>query len=140
MAGGAPSLYFDKPHGTHFSVKPLAPDDARSFIHAQLNAVGMPESNDYHRDQRTLKRALTWPAAWLEAQALSISAEYYNKLLLRKLGQIRKHGDPGHYRNFFPRYLMKCLQDHCRQLGAGGTCETCRGPHGLTLLSATRPS
>lgn len=68
---------------------------------------------DYHRDRRQLLRALTWPAAWLEAQALAIAPGDYEKLLLLKLRQIERHGDPAQYRPYFPKYLMKALQDHC---------------------------
>ena len=31
----------------------------------------------------------------------------------KKLKQIHTHGDPARYRAYFPRYLLKCLQDHC---------------------------
>jgi hypothetical protein len=68
----------------------------------------------FHRDHRQLLRALTWPAAWLDRQALIITPEDYNRLLLKKLRQIKTHGNPAHYRNYFPKYLMKALQDHCR--------------------------
>jgi anaerobic ribonucleoside-triphosphate reductase len=68
---------------------------------------------DYHRHHRDILRALTWPAAWLDKQALTITAEDYNRLLLKKLHQIKQHGDPNHYRAYFPKYLMKVLQDHC---------------------------
>ncbi len=71
-------------------------------------------TTDYHRDHRQLLRALTWPAAWLDKQALTITAEDYNRLLLNKLRQIQKNGNPHHYRAYFPKYLMKALQDHCR--------------------------
>jgi hypothetical protein len=69
---------------------------------------------DYQRDRRVLLRALTWPAAWLDKQALTITTEDYNRLLLKKLRQIEKHGNPDNYRAYFPKYLMKALQDHCR--------------------------
>lgn len=68
----------------------------------------------FHRDRRQLLRALTWPAAWLDSQALVITPEDYNRLLLRKLRQIKTHGNPNHYQAYFPKYLMKALQDHCR--------------------------
>lgn len=71
-------------------------------------------SADFQHDHRALLRALTWPAAWLDKQALTITAEDYNRLLLKKLRQIEKHGNPAHYRPYFPKYLMKALQDHCR--------------------------
>ena len=40
-------------------------------------------------------------------------AKDYRHMLMDKLEQIHTHGDPAHYRAYFPRYLLKCLQDHC---------------------------
>ena len=70
--------------------------------------------SQFRRDHRALLRAITWPAAWLDKQALTIKQQDYNRLILRKLRQIKEHGDPRHYRGYFPKYLMKSLQDHCR--------------------------
>ena len=69
--------------------------------------------SDYQRDQRMLLYALTWPAAWLDSQALRINPEDYRRMLLDKLEQIHAHGNPARYKAYFPRYLLKCLQDHC---------------------------
>lgn len=68
----------------------------------------------FYRDRPMLLKALTWPAAWLDAQALCIAPEDYNELLLRKLRQIQLHGDPKQYGPYPPQYIMKALQDHCR--------------------------
>jgi hypothetical protein len=35
-------------------------------------------------------------------------------MLMEKLEQIHAHGDPARYRTYFPKYLLKCLQDHCQ--------------------------
>ena len=69
---------------------------------------------DYQRDRRALLLALTWPAAWLHSHGLRITCADYNQLLLRKIQQIKRHGNPANYGGYFPRYLMKSLQDHCR--------------------------
>jgi hypothetical protein len=37
----------------------------------------------------------------------------YRRMLMDKLRQIHAHGDPARYRTYFPKYLLKCLQDHC---------------------------
>ena len=37
----------------------------------------------------------------------------YQRMLLNKLEQIHANGDPARYRAYFPRYLLKCPQDHC---------------------------
>jgi len=70
------------------------------------------QHSSYHRDHRAILHALTWPAAWLDAQGLLITQKDYNQLLLRKIHQIRKHGNPTRC-GYFPKYLMKVLQDHC---------------------------
>jgi hypothetical protein len=57
-------------------------------------------TQSFHRDRRQLLRALTWPAAWLDKQALIITPEDYNRLLLKKLRQIQKHGNPAQYKAY----------------------------------------
>jgi hypothetical protein len=83
---------------------------ALNYIKEHFYANNTPT---FHRDRRQLLRALTWPAAWLDRQALIITPEDYNRLLLKKLRQIKTHGNPSHYQAYFPKYLMKALQDHC---------------------------
>ena len=72
------------------------------------------DSGTFQRDRRALLYALTWPAAWLDSQALRMHAQDYQRMLMDKLRQITWHGDPKRYRAYFPKYLLKCLQDHCR--------------------------
>ncbi len=72
---------------------------------------GMDEA--FQRDRRMLLYALTWPAAWLDSQALRMHREDYRRMLMDKLVQITQNGDPQRYRAYFPKYLLKCLQDHC---------------------------
>ena len=47
------------------------------------------------------------------SQALRMHSKDYQRMLMDKLRQIHTHGDPARYRDYFPRYLLKCLQDHC---------------------------
>lgn len=70
-------------------------------------------SEAFQRDRRMLLYALTWPAAWLDSQALRMHSKDYQRMLMDKLAQITRHGDSERYRAYFPRYLLKCLQDHC---------------------------
>ena len=70
-------------------------------------------SEAFQRDRRRLLYALTWPAAWLDSRALRMHPKDYQRMLMNKLEQIYAHGDPARYRAYFPRYLLKCLQDHC---------------------------
>ena len=71
------------------------------------------DSEAFRRDRRRLLYALTWPAAWLDSQALRMHSQDYRRMLIEKLEQIHAHGDPARYRAYFPKYLLKCLQDHC---------------------------
>ncbi len=65
----------------------------------------------YYIQKRDLARALTWPALWLERHNLHCSQQRYRSLLASRLAAIREHGDPDRYSEYFPRYLLKCLQD-----------------------------
>ena len=47
------------------------------------------------------------------SQALRMHSQDYRRMLMDKLEQIHAHGDPARYRAYFPKYLLKCLQDHC---------------------------
>ena len=55
--------------------------------------------------------ALTWPGKWLEQRGLPITAQRYEQLLAQRLKAIAQHGNPERYQRYFPRYLLKCLQD-----------------------------
>lgn len=65
----------------------------------------------FHRDRRMLLYALTWPAVWLERRGLTCPPGRYRQLIADRLAAIGAHGDPGCYGPYFPRYLLKCLQD-----------------------------
>jgi hypothetical protein len=65
----------------------------------------------YYQDRRMLLYALTWPATWLDRRGLPITSQGYEKLLTERLEDIAKHGNPKRYSNYFPRYLLKSIQD-----------------------------
>jgi hypothetical protein len=65
----------------------------------------------FHRDRRMLLYALSWPAVWLERRGLFCSSRRYRALIVERLDAIHAHGDPTRYGEYFPRYLLKCLQD-----------------------------
>ena len=65
----------------------------------------------FYEDRRMLLYALTWPAKWLDQRGLQMDAEQYEELLAQRLNAIVQHGDPKRYQRYFPRYLLKCLQD-----------------------------
>ena len=55
--------------------------------------------------------ALTWPASWLHERALTLSPKRYELLLVQRLDAIQRHGNPQRYLPYFPRYLLKSIQD-----------------------------
>ena len=65
----------------------------------------------FYQDRRMLIYALTWPATWLHQRGLPITSQAYQKLLSQRLEDIARHGDPSRFQAYFPRYLLKCIQD-----------------------------
>jgi hypothetical protein len=72
-----------------------------------------PHSSEkrFYQDRRMLLYTVTWPATWLDRRGLPITSHAYQKLLLERLDDIAKHGNPARYQAYFPRYLLKTIQD-----------------------------
>ena len=70
-----------------------------------------PYEKRFYQDRRMLLYTVTWPATWLYKHGLPITSQAYQKLLTERLNDIAKHGDPARYRAYFPRYLLKAIQD-----------------------------
>lgn len=87
----------------------LPTDPILRDIQKRFYASDPPEL--FHRDRRMLLYAITWPAGWLEQRALRISPGRYQDLLSRRLEAIATHGNPDLYRRYFPKYLLKSIQD-----------------------------
>lgn len=75
------------------------------------------EHKRFFRDQQFLLYTITWPASWLQQRGLHPSQKRYQKLIIDRLDDIQKHGHPGHYMPYFPRYLLKSLQDYFKWHG-----------------------
>ena len=84
-------------------------DDLLESVRVRFYAANQPAN--FHRDRRMLLYALTWPAVWLERRGLFCSSHRYQVLITERLDAIRAHGEPARYGAYFPRYLLKCLQD-----------------------------
>lgn len=69
----------------------------------------------FHQNKRMLIYTLTWPATWLEQRALHISQQKYEHIIKHITHQIIKHGKPHTYQKYFPRYLLKCIQQYFAQ-------------------------
>jgi hypothetical protein len=65
----------------------------------------------FYQDRRMLLYTVTWPATWLDRRGLPITSQAYQKLLIERLDDIAKHGNPARYQAYFPRYLLKTIQD-----------------------------
>lgn len=68
----------------------------------------------FHRDRKALIYALSWPAGWMRERQLRPTQRRYRELVERSLADIALHGDPERWGKYFPRYLLKCLQDRFR--------------------------
>ena len=85
-------------------------DDLLAFVQKQFYSG--TACHDYCRDRRMLVYALSWPAHWLDQRGLKMPQKKYEALLYQRLNDIVKHGNKNVYRQYFPRYLLKALQDH----------------------------
>lgn len=93
----------------------------RSFLNTLLEEVrrrfyAKRPARDSYADERWLTKALTWPAAWMRDEhgyTTEVTPQMYRRLIEDVLEKIEAHGN-WPQTNFFPSYLLKCLQDHCR--------------------------
>ena len=90
--------------------KVLATEKLLAQIKQNFYASGSSEKS-FYADRRMLLYTLTWPAKWLDQRGLQVSAQQYERLITQRLKAIAQHGDPKRYQPYFPRYLLKCLQD-----------------------------
>lgn len=67
----------------------------------------------FYRDRKMLTYAMTWAAAWYEERGFrSVPGTQYLAEMESLLEGIRQHGDKARAAAYFPRYLLKCVQDH----------------------------
>lgn len=80
---------------------------------------GSVEARVYYAQQRSLARALSWPAQWMNKRGVHCTQARYRSLVVDRLDAIRIHGDAANYGAYFPAYLLKCLQDWFAWHGEG---------------------
>jgi hypothetical protein len=90
--------------------KTLPTEKILAQIKAQFYDSRLSEKR-FYQDRRMLLYAVTWPATWLDKRGLPITSQAYQKLLIQRLNDIAKHGNPARYQPYFPRYLLKTIQD-----------------------------
>lgn len=66
----------------------------------------------WFKDQHFIRRqVVTWPAAWLNARGVTLTAGRYKEIVLGVLMGIKRHGQTEAVR-YWPGYLKHCLQTH----------------------------
>jgi len=85
-------------------------DLAPVFFYIQSHFYRNLPPKRYYQDRHMLLHALCWPAAWLHQRRLLMRQAHYQQWLIERLRDIHRHGQPHHYQPYFPRYLLKCLQ------------------------------
>jgi hypothetical protein len=77
----------------------------------------------FHRDRRLLLKAVTWPATWLREKGFNdpniMPADDYRRLIMDRINDVKRHGDFAKYGDYFPGYLMKCIQNWFLHQGDG---------------------
>jgi len=76
----------------------------------------LPEKR-WHQERSALVKALTWPAHWMNQHGVTVSQPRYRLLLEERIGEIAVHSDPKRRDDYFPAYLLKCLQEYFARHG-----------------------
>ncbi len=71
----------------------------------------------FYRDLKGLIYAITWPAKWMKERGLRMTAKRYERFILDRIAEVKEHSDPVTRSIYFPRYLLKCLQEHLAHQG-----------------------
>lgn len=76
------------------------------------------DDRTFYAQRRWLIKALTWPAGWLLRKhgfREEVTPANYRKIIITVLDDIQRHGRAEFGESgYFPAYLLKCIQDHCR--------------------------
>lgn len=71
----------------------------------------------FYQDRNFLLRnVVLYPAAWLNAKAVTLPTSRYKQIILDVLQEIKRHGQTGTVK-YWPGYLRHCLQQHFRHNG-----------------------
>ena len=90
---------------------------AKQVIDALLEQIAREHYNGgkdkrYHAHRRGLIHAICWPATWFRQRAIHLCDARYKAIIKARLAEIRIHGCADKARAYFPKYLLKCLQNH----------------------------
>lgn len=63
-----------------------------------------------------LRSVVLWPASWLNKRGVTLSPERYKQILLDVFQDIKRNGKTEAV-NYWPGYLMHCVQEHFKHHG-----------------------
>jgi len=84
------------------------------LVYAVRDQLYRPDQKPtFYAQLKDVKRALAWPASWFNERAIFVSAERYTQVIMARLIEIKRHGDTAGVQ-YWPRYILTCLQRHFR--------------------------
>lgn len=73
------------------------------------------DARRFRQHQDALKKALTYPASWLNSRGVSMPAKWHAEILKRILDEIAKFG--ARKVHYFPAYVLTCVKGHMDHKG-----------------------
>ena len=91
--------------------KQITEDMVEQMLH-HIHTRFYADSKTFYRDRKMLLYSITWSAKWLSQRGLSTSKDKYQSLIFEILQNVLTHGKVDNYQTYFPRYLLKSIQNH----------------------------
>jgi len=71
----------------------------------------------WYKDQHFIRqRVVTYPASWLNSRAVTLKPERYKEVMINIVRIIKLNGNTGSVQ-YWPRYLLHCVQEHLKHHG-----------------------
>lgn len=71
----------------------------------------------WFKDQHFIReRVVTWPASWLDGRGVTLPPGRYKEILINIFMIIKQNGNTGSVQ-YWPRYLLHCVQQHFKHHG-----------------------
>ena len=90
----------------------------KPWVESQLKMIQLAfyknQQQCFHRDRHMLIYAITWMAAWLRNRSLAMCQKQYQQCFKAIIEEIQRHADPQKTKAYFPRYLLKSIQNYLR--------------------------
>lgn len=89
---------------------------SKPWIESQLHQLQLAFYKDdqrrFYRDKHMLIYAITWTAGWLRQRSIAMSQQQYQQCFTTIIQEIQRHADPQKTKAYFPRYLLKSIQNY----------------------------